>query len=253
MNKLNYKTSLQGFIIALIIFFSGVCLAQEDIVYFNKLWLKCEKSEAKYFRIVEETDSLLKVTDYYIKGAKQSEGYVENTKSNAKILSIRGDFESKIVGEFSYYTKKGKLDYTVNDHPFDEKYGITKEQMGLLDSLDTTDIDLSKLSFYTYFDNGSKEYGFLLNDEDMHGTWIMVETYTGILLNRSHYYKGRTHGLVEVYSHDGTLREKKTYTHGTREGEHFKYNRNGRLVESKIYTRGFLIETWRYSKPKKKK
>lgn len=250
-NTIHHKTLIK-LIFILTILLSGISIAQEDTVYFNKGWLKCDLSEAKFFRIVEKSDSLLEVTDYYIKGGIQSKGFIENKGRNAEILRTRGDFEQKTIGDNQYYRKNGKLFYTKNMQPFDKTHGIDSAYFTLLESVDSIEMDSSLLQFETSFFRKTKEYGFMLDEETPHGTWLYVDLNSGDILNRTLYSHGKYHGLSIIYWKNGNVKEESPYENGYLNGEQKRYNKKGILVKGKEYKNGALVETWLYKKPKKK-
>ncbi|MDG1331198.1 MAG: hypothetical protein P8P74_02635 [Crocinitomicaceae bacterium] len=252
MRKSHHHKRTLRFLLLLSFFCSGIGFAQ-DKIYFNKDWFVCQKEDAKFYRILEEADTLLKVTDYYSEGSKQSEGFILNTKSNREILKIRGDFEQKTIGECNYYRKNGKLYYSVNMHPFDENHGIDPKHFDLLKNVDTVAIDSSELQFETYFYNNSTDYGFMLDEEIPHGAWLNVDLETGVIINRTLHSLGKLHGVSFIYWKNGKIREESPYVNGVYHGEVKKYNKDGILVKGKEYENGDLIETWIYHKSKKKK
>lgn len=225
--------------------------AQEDTVYFDNGWFNCSQEDARYYRVFEEVDTLLKITDYYAKGGVQFIGYVENRDDYKKILKIRGDFEHKTIGESQYFQKNGVMDYTRNMQPFNKNHGIESRYFDLLKSVDSVNIDSSQLHFETYLYKKEMYYGFTLGKDIQHGTWLNVDTETGKVLSRSLFLKGKNHGLSIEYWKNGNIKTESPYENGFLNGELKRYNKKGVLVKGKVFEKGVLIETWMYKKPRK--
>jgi antitoxin component YwqK of YwqJK toxin-antitoxin module len=231
---------------------SAMCSHAQEKYYFDKDWIHCNESDAKYFRIIEEVDTLLKVTDYYMSGSKQFEGFVLKEPNTVEILKIRGDFEQKKIGDSKYFKKNGKLDYTTNEFPFDPEHGIDSIYFELLNSVDNVNIDSSQLVFAMYYFKNTMGYHFVLDDDRIHGTEMYVLTKTNTVLNRSLYSKGILEGVSLTFWKNGNIKEAAPYKNGDYHGEVKRYNRKGVLKKGKEYVNGVLIETWLYKKPKKK-
>ena len=252
MTVLHHPLVLRSFLILLVSFISGFSPAQEEKYYFDKHWIQCNESKAKYYRIIEEVDTVLKVTDYYMPGRKRSEAFIANESNNLEILKIRGDFEQKVIGENKYYRKNGKLEYTTNDFPFHEELGIDEAFFQLLTEVDTVQIDSSSLLFKVVYFKKRFDYGFMLDGDILHGVWLSVDSETGTVLARILYSNGRLHGTSFTYWKNGKVKERAPYRNGLYHGEVKRYNKKGVLVKGKEYYKGDLIESWIYKKPKKK-
>ena len=246
-----HKTALR-FLLVLTVLYSGTSFAQEDTLYFNKDWMISQKEDAKYYRIIEKVDTLLKITDYYIRGGKQSEGLMENIESNLEIVKIRGEIEHKIIGDLTYYRKNGKIYSILNMYPFHKTHGINSKYLELLNSVDTVDVDSSRLRFETHYFNNTIGYCFNIDEEIAHGTWLYVDSETGTVLNRTLYSNGKLEGVSFEYWKNGNLKEEIPYKNGKCHGEYKVYNRKGVLVKGIEYDNDMKIATWLYRKPKKK-
>ena len=79
-------------------------MAQKDTIYFNKHWEKVTKDKAKYYRIVplKKIGDLHQITDYYMNGNPQMEGFWSDIKNEI--------FE----GETKWYFKNGTLSEITN-------------------------------------------------------------------------------------------------------------------------------------------
>ena len=107
MKRIRNNFALNLAVTTTLVLCSFLSISQNEKYYFTKDWIHCDEGSAKYYRIIEEVDTLLKVTDYYMSGGKQFEGFVENKAKNYEVLKIRGDFEQKTVGFCTYYRKNG--------------------------------------------------------------------------------------------------------------------------------------------------
>ena len=252
MKRTLLRSTTFRFLLILTVLSSGMSFAQEDTVYFNKDWMIASKADAKYYRIIEVADTLLKITDYYINGKRQSDGLVENNQGNLEIIKIRGDIEHKIIGDLTYYRKNGKIYSILNMHPFHKTHGIDSRYLKLLDSVDTIDIDSSQLQFEIHFFNKTIGYCFVIGEETAHGTWLYVDSKTGTVLNRTIYSKGKLEGISLEYWSNGNLKEEIPYKNGKCHGEQKIYNRKGVLIKGIEYENDMKKETWLYQKPKKK-
>jgi len=224
--------------------------AQDDAIYFDKQWIKCQEDQAAYSRTLEEQDSLIKVVDYYYKMGVQFIGYVKNTPDVIHELKNYGKFELGPIGVGTYFRKNGKRDSGVNFTPFDKHYGVQPEYLALLDSIDTISGNTKNLTFEISYFKSITVYGFVLNEYE-HGIWVKRSLKTGKVLKMSRNYQGELDGLSKTYYRSGVLRGTYHYSNGYEHGERKKYNRKGILVQSRIYEHGTLKETWQYGKPKK--
>lgn len=249
MRKSRHTRTLR-FLLLLSLLYSGIGVAQEKI-YFNKDWFLCQKDDAKFYRILEEADTLLKVTDYYINDGKQAEGFVENSKINREILKIRGVFEQTTIGDWTYFLKNGKVASVHNMLPFHKTHGVDSSYFGLLDSLDTT-AAIGVLSFQISYFKRVTDYGFLTENDECHGTWVRKHAKSGRIIKTAHNNREKLDGLKIVYYKSGVVHKEMPYKDDFLHGELKKYNRKGILVKGKEYENGTLIETWLYHKPKKK-
>lgn len=251
MLKRSHNSWLRCALTSILVLLTFLSVAQDEKYYFNKDWNVCGIDDAKYYRIIEEVDTLLKVTDYYVSGGKQSEGFIENTASNMEILKIRGDFEQKTVGEINYYRKNGKLYSSVNQSPFDKNKGVDQQFFKLLKPVDTIKVDSACLFLETNYFSSTIEFGFMLDKSLPHGIWIAADSKTGTVLDRTLYNEGKLHGLSITYWRNGKVKEKAPYRNGVYHGEVKKYNRKGILVKGEEYKNGTLTESWIYKKPRR--
>lgn len=239
-------------IIAVVIFINSLSSsAQSDPVYFNKLDVECDKSNAFFYRLYEVQDSVFKVENFYMNHKRFGTGMVRNEAGMIQKLQIIGDLEKDLIGEWYSFKKNGKLSFQINYTPFDPVYGLEQDKINLLDSTDTLAEDITNLIFYTSYFQWRTDYGFTLENDDFHGTWTRVNKKSGKIIRQAHTYKNELNGLKTEYYRSGAIKRESYYKDDVLHGEKKRYNRKGRLVEGKVYEDGSLIETWRYHKPKK--
>ncbi|TAJ15489.1 energy transducer TonB [Marinilabiliaceae bacterium JC017] len=103
-----------------------------DTIFFNSNWEKCEKLDARYYRIIKQ-DSLFNAKDYFLSGQLQMDG-----------MYLTRELKTK-HGQFSYYNEEGKLlskAYYRNGEKYKhteyfDKNGQLIKDMRAFDELDT--------------------------------------------------------------------------------------------------------------------
>ena len=108
----------KGIYIILFIFLPATLSAQvSQKVYYDSLWNYCNEANASYFRTVESIndDGLFKITDHYISGSKQMEGFIRCvTCSPTDILNNPSDSVGQKEGKYVYWHSNGQLSSEYN-------------------------------------------------------------------------------------------------------------------------------------------
>lgn len=82
--------------------------ARPDTIYYNKNWKPCAKKKAAYFRPMPVVaDGHYKITDYYISGRVQMEGYYMLNDAALQAYSVEDEFRD---GYFKYYLANGNME-----------------------------------------------------------------------------------------------------------------------------------------------
>ncbi len=118
----------RSFFIALCLF--GFCLfamgQTADTTWYTKKWKPCLKQEAKYFRLVNQTNGLYEIRDFYLNGKLQMKG---------KAISMEPEV---LHDSCTYYYANGKIDAT-GSYNNGKKVGIWKYYSSIGQLLETTD------------------------------------------------------------------------------------------------------------------
>ena len=163
-------------VMLLIVLFSSNIKAQ-DTIYLDKIWEKCTKEEAAYFRVISQTNSL-QVNDYYINGKLQMKGAYTDT---------------------SYENENGLCEYYGEDGSLQKKCVYLHAQLNGL--------------YQEYHSNGKiKTEGFYLLG-NRNGTFKEFDS-TGYLMISTLYKNGKIEGEVLGYYPNGKIRRKEIYKLG---------------------------------------
>lgn len=114
-----------------------------DTTWFNKAWKPCEKSKAKYYRLVQYEEGYYIIRDYYyLKGKLQMlasatslepevlDGNCTYYHPNGKIESVGAYRNGKKVGIWNYYSVIGQLLET-----YDHSFVLNKDSVRRADSI----------------------------------------------------------------------------------------------------------------------
>jgi len=71
-------------------------IGPSDTLFFNKKWRICQRSDAKYYRLIFRTDSIYIIHDFYLNGTLQMEAICSSADPEIK------------NGKCTYYDKKGR-------------------------------------------------------------------------------------------------------------------------------------------------
>jgi TonB family protein len=139
--------------------------AASDTVYYNKNWKTCSKKRAHYFTPPPVVvDGRYKVTDYYISGKPQMEGYYDKVDAILNPDISHNDYRN---GYFKYYYADGLLS-TEGTYKNGKRHGLWKEYTEGTDKLsDATTHKDGKLNgeCKSYYPNGKiKIYSVMNND-----------------------------------------------------------------------------------------
>lgn len=172
----------------LIVIFSTNIKAQ-DTIYLDKIWEKCTKEDAAYFRILSQSNPL-HVRDYYINGKLQMQGAYTDT---------------------SYENENGPCEYYGEDGSIQKKCIYLHAQLNGL--------------YQEYHSNGKlKTEGFYLLG-NRNGTFKEFDS-TGYLMITTPYKSGKIDGEVFGYFSNGKIRRRETYKLGLMK-EGFCYTATG--------------------------
>jgi TonB family protein len=164
-------------VMLLIALFSSNVKAQ-DTLYLDKIWEKCTKEDAAYFRVLSQTNPL-QVHDYYINGKLQMKGAYTDT---------------------SYENENGPCEYYGEDGSLQKKCVYLHAQLNGL--------------YQEYHSNGKlKTEGFYLLG-NRNGTFKEFDS-TGYLMITTQYKNGKIEGEVLGYYSNGKIRRKEFYNKGS--------------------------------------
>ena len=92
-----------------------------DTIYFNKSWKPCSKKEYEFYRLIEKTDSVYKINDYYKSGILQMKATAISVEPeifdgscyyyfpNGNVESFGKYFKGKRAGIWLFYNDKGDI------------------------------------------------------------------------------------------------------------------------------------------------
>ena len=166
-------------------------MAQKDTIYFNKHWQKTTKDKARYYRLIplEKVGDLYKITDFYLNGNPQMEGFWSDLKNEL------------LEGETKWYFENGKLS-EVTTYRDGLKHGLSK----------------------TYIENGDlKTEGTYEHKFPVNGTFITPCTDCDVSL----YENEKKIATYRYYKNSTIIAQKSTEPDADDNYENFFYDRNG--------------------------
>lgn len=112
LNTINYLSPDQYFMkpvyTLILLLLACTASARPDTVYYNKNWKPCAKKKAAFFEPMPVVaDGHYKITDYYISGRVQMEGYYI---LNDIVLNATNPVDSFRDGYFKYYLANGNME-----------------------------------------------------------------------------------------------------------------------------------------------
>lgn len=180
-------------LIIILIVFSQQLFGQETI-YFDEDWKETNKKNAKYFRKIDQSQDLYKITDFFITGEKQFEG---KSSSKSEPLSLEG--------VAIWYNKDGKISQKGNFK---------------------NNIPNGEITRY-YSDGTLKSSGHYI-DGKLNGLYSEYFP-SGEISAQGNFITDKMDGVFEKYKSPGKLDFKLNYKNGIVDGPYEFYNSNNSL------------------------
>lgn len=215
--------------------------SQSERIYFDRKWERCEKKKGKFYRIYTLKDSIIEVKNYYANGKIQFIGKCKNNPINIRDISQIGEFETHCFGRTTYFKRNGNIDVYINYTPFDSLYGVSKEDLALLDSITLSDSIRSQLVFAEFVLKNSTESTFAIDDRQFFGYYRIVSRKSRYL-SMNHYCNGKLSGTSYGVDPKGITWRTREYVNDKKHGEDRIYNWEGKLRTIKTYENGKLIK-----------
>jgi antitoxin component YwqK of YwqJK toxin-antitoxin module len=192
------RIALSLYIIALL-----PCLASaQDTTWFNDKWKKTTKDSAAFFRPpMKKKDKVYLVSDHYISGEVQMEGY---SLSASEIL---------LTGEAKWFEKNGKLKERSN-YASGKLHGTTT-------------------GYYNDKVYATAEYYYGKRQGPM------ITYYpSGKIASRCEYLNDKPTGICEDFHENGVVSVRNVYADGKKTGEATRYYASGKLQSRNLYRDG---------------
>ena len=207
--------------------------AQTDTLWFDKNWKPTGRNNAAFFRPpLKHEGERYYLTDYYINGNKQMEGWsfdTEGKELDGKVIYYHPN--GQVQSELHFANKKGNGEY--------KEYTAD----GNLRGTSTIVNGLTEGDVYSYKPDGKLQYIAAYKNGKRNGisriygsTGHLQETYT--------YFNDSLEGEGRVYFEDSTLRAVVYYSNNKKSGEWLEYYKNGKLRGKANYKNGALDGPW---------
>jgi len=199
-------------------------LAQQKIIYYTWEWKPCEIGNARFYSIIEPTDSGWLRNDYFINSEKLQmtalyedeeckiqNGHYKYFHPNGSLSSIGKRVHGKREGICLRYHSNGMMYDSAEYHnniPVGNSYRWHRNGF-LSDS--TKWINDSMMISVTWFDDGSPSAAGYLLDGKLHGKWNFYHK-TGGQSAEEYYQKGTLISAV-YYNEDGSILEDTSKSH----------------------------------------
>lgn len=201
-----YFASMKARLLVLFIFLTSLACAQKVEEYYDYNWKRCEPEQARYYALIEKTDSGWHRRDFFIhEGSLQMDGYYAD--SSCKVRQ----------GQFYYFHPNLKLE-SAGEYVKDRHEGV----------------------WVRYYDNGMMhDSSFYINDNL---TGYYFAWHKNGYISDSAFYNENGSGYSITWFDNGNPSSAGRFSAGYKmHGKWQFFHRNGRLSAVEIYNEGKLL------------